>query len=212
MGRFRYEWIPHFVPERIDHPFLKTLIWKQFREKCDHVDQVRENTSQSHFPGPGFSVKDGVVPEKMLIGTQGIWASDGYMVYKVDERSGSFSDLAAPSFRFLQGFDWKAPQSPWFVKIKIFFDIDANKVANWSFLSFLPQMFGYWIQTKSQNSLDFSQTTFRRASLYHNWPRLNILLFCHSGLDPESSSFSKTCVPGCRIKSGMTSSGLFTRP
>jgi hypothetical protein len=27
----------------------------------------------------------------------------------------------------------------------------------------------------------------------------------HSGLDPESSAFSKYYTPGCRIKSGMTS-------
>jgi len=29
--------------------------------------------------------------------------------------------------------------------------------------------------------------------------------FCHSGLDPESSSFSNLYASGCRIKSGMTS-------
>jgi hypothetical protein len=31
-----------------------------------------------------------------------------------------------------------------------------------------------------------------------------LLLFCHSGLDPESSSVSGAYVSGCRIKSGMT--------
>jgi ketopantoate hydroxymethyltransferase len=31
-----------------------------------------------------------------------------------------------------------------------------------------------------------------------------MLLFCHSGLDPESSSVSGAYVSGCRIKSGMT--------
>jgi len=31
-----------------------------------------------------------------------------------------------------------------------------------------------------------------------------MLLFCHSGLDPESSAVSDSWVSGCRIKSGMT--------
>jgi hypothetical protein len=35
--------------------------------------------------------------------------------------------------------------------------------------------------------------------------KLHRLLFCHSGLDPESSSVSRHSVSGCRIKSGMTS-------
>ena len=34
--------------------------------------------------------------------------------------------------------------------------------------------------------------------------QLQILLFCHSGLDPESSAVSNAYVSGCRIKSGMT--------
>jgi hypothetical protein len=34
--------------------------------------------------------------------------------------------------------------------------------------------------------------------------KLHRLLFCHSGLDPESSDFSRHYVSGCRIKSGMT--------
>jgi len=33
---------------------------------------------------------------------------------------------------------------------------------------------------------------------------LQILLFCHSGLDPESRAFLMSRVSGCRIKSGMT--------
>jgi ketopantoate hydroxymethyltransferase len=31
-----------------------------------------------------------------------------------------------------------------------------------------------------------------------------LLLICHSGLDPESSSVSGGYVSGCRVKSGMT--------
>jgi hypothetical protein len=31
-----------------------------------------------------------------------------------------------------------------------------------------------------------------------------ILVFCHSGLDPESIAFPKYYITGCRIKSGMT--------
>jgi hypothetical protein len=30
------------------------------------------------------------------------------------------------------------------------------------------------------------------------------MLFCHSGLDPESNSYSLSYATGCRIKSGMT--------
>jgi len=33
---------------------------------------------------------------------------------------------------------------------------------------------------------------------------MHMLLICHSGLDPESSSVSATYASGCRIKSGMT--------
>jgi hypothetical protein len=33
---------------------------------------------------------------------------------------------------------------------------------------------------------------------------LHMLLFCHSGLDPESTAFSRRYVSGCRIESGMT--------
>jgi hypothetical protein len=34
--------------------------------------------------------------------------------------------------------------------------------------------------------------------------KLHLALFCHFGLDPESSSVSATYASGCRIKSGMT--------
>jgi hypothetical protein len=34
--------------------------------------------------------------------------------------------------------------------------------------------------------------------------KLHRSLFCHSGLDPESSAVSRHYVSGCRIKSGMT--------
>ena len=40
-----------------------------------------------------------------------------------------------------------------------------------------------------------------------NWvvmAKLRILVFCLSGLDPESSSFSKCYATGCRVKPGMT--------
>jgi len=38
--------------------------------------------------------------------------------------------------------------------------------------------------------------------------KLQLLLLCHSGLDPESSAFAGCQDSGCRIRSGMTSSGF----
>jgi hypothetical protein len=34
-------------------------------------------------------------------------------------------------------------------------------------------------------------------------PKMQMLLFCHSGLDPESTAVPAPCAPGCRFKSGM---------
>ena len=34
--------------------------------------------------------------------------------------------------------------------------------------------------------------------------KVHMPLFCHSGLDPESSADSRPYVSGCRLKSGMT--------
>ena len=42
-----------------------------------------------------------------------------------------------------------------------------------------------------------NQTVSQLAKLY-------LLLYRHSGLDPESSAVSRPYVSGCRIKSGMT--------
>ncbi len=47
--------------------------------------------------------------------------------------------------------------------------------------------------------------SFPRSRLCSNWQKFTYCCFCHSGLDPESSTFSRSYVTGCRIKSGMTS-------
>ncbi len=44
----------------------------------------------------------------------------------------------------------------------------------------------------------------RPQRLCRNWQNYEYWWFCHSGLDPESSTISKRYATGCRIKSGMT--------
>lgn len=67
MHRFGKRRIPDGVPERIMHPFLKTLIRKDFGKKCNHINQIGQCASHTDFPGPGFSIKKRVIPKKMFI-------------------------------------------------------------------------------------------------------------------------------------------------
>jgi hypothetical protein len=43
-------------------------------------------------------------------------------------------------------------------------------------------------------------TGFRLSRLCRNWQNLSYVSFCHSGLDPESISFSGSYATGCRIR------------
>ncbi len=67
------EGIPDNVPERVVHPFGKAPIGKESRDKRDHIDKVGEDTPHPHFPGPGFSIKEGHVPEKVLVRVHGMY-------------------------------------------------------------------------------------------------------------------------------------------
>jgi len=66
------ERIPKHVPERIVHPFQKTPIGKNPRDKRNHINQIGEKTSHTYFPCPRFSIKEGKVPEKMFVRAHGI--------------------------------------------------------------------------------------------------------------------------------------------
>ena len=66
------EGIPDSVPERVVHPFHKATIGKHSRDKRNHVNQVGEDASHPYFPGPGFSIKEGKIPEKVFVGVHGV--------------------------------------------------------------------------------------------------------------------------------------------
>ncbi len=64
--------IPDRVPEGVVHPFQEAPIGKDPWEKRDHIDKVGENAPYTHFPGPGFSEKEGEVPEKVFVRVHGM--------------------------------------------------------------------------------------------------------------------------------------------
>ncbi|MEE9421045.1 MAG: hypothetical protein V3W43_16335 [Desulfatiglandaceae bacterium] len=64
--------IPDNVPERVVHPFQKASIGKHSRDKHNHIYQVGEKAPHTHFPGPGFSIKEGIVPEKVFVRAHGV--------------------------------------------------------------------------------------------------------------------------------------------
>ena len=55
-----------------------------------------------------------------------------------------------------------------------------------------------------RRGVQFESTWMPACGAVSQLKKLDRLLFRHSGLDPESSSFSSCYVSGCRIKSGMT--------
>lgn len=65
------ERIPDNVPERVVHPFQKAPIGKHPWDKPDHINQVGEKAPHAHFPGPGFSINEGKIPEKVLVRAHG---------------------------------------------------------------------------------------------------------------------------------------------
>jgi hypothetical protein len=66
------EGIPDSVPEGIVHPFQIAPIREDPREKRDHINQVGENAPHSYFPGPGLSIKEGEIPEKVFVRVHGM--------------------------------------------------------------------------------------------------------------------------------------------
>jgi hypothetical protein len=55
------------------HPFQETPIGKDPWDKRDHIDKVGGDASYTHFPGPGFSEKEGEVPEKVFVRVHGMY-------------------------------------------------------------------------------------------------------------------------------------------
>jgi ketopantoate hydroxymethyltransferase len=58
--------------------------------------------------------------------------------------------------------------------------------------------------TLAQAGVQFKDAWIPACQTVSQLSKRQMLLFCHSGLDPESSSVSGAYVSGCRIKSGMT--------
>jgi hypothetical protein len=60
-------------------------------EKRDHINQVGKNAPHSYFPGPGFSIKEGEIPEKVFIRVHGMYSP------KDQHRSGAWYDSSQRS-------------------------------------------------------------------------------------------------------------------
>jgi hypothetical protein len=58
--------------------------------------------------------------------------------------------------------------------------------------------------TPAQAGVQFKDAWIPACEIVLELPKGQMLLFCHSGLDPESSAVSGAYVSGCRIRSGMT--------
>jgi hypothetical protein len=63
------------------------------------------------------------------------------------------------------------------------------------------------IVTPAQPGVQFKNAWIPAYETVSQLAKRQMLLFCHSGLDPESSVFLTSQVAGCRIKSGMTVGG-----